>query len=76
MPYLRRWPNMGLNLIQERNSNMYMITRKKGDEVIIKYPGQPDVRIIVRDVRNKQIRLAFDAPETVSIVRSETMIVE
>ncbi len=51
---------------------MLVLSRKKDETILIKQPGQPDIKItIVRiDNRNK-VRLGIEADKSVTVLRSE-----
>lgn len=49
---------------------MLVLTRRRGEKVVI---GQ-DVTVEVVDVKGGRVRLAFDAPQQVSIDREEVRI--
>lgn len=46
---------------------MLVLTRRRGEGVMI----GPDVRIVVLEIRNGQVRLGIDAPAAVEVHREE-----
>lgn len=47
--------------------NVLILTRKLGESLII---GK-DIRVVVLEVRGKQVRIGIDAPEDVVVLREE-----
>ena len=46
---------------------MLVITRKVGEEIVL----DGGIRIVVKEVRGKQVRIGVDAPPTVAVHRAE-----
>ncbi len=46
---------------------MLVLTRKSGEEIFI----NDDIRIVVREIRGKQIRIGIEAPPSVTVYRGE-----
>jgi carbon storage regulator CsrA len=50
---------------------MLVLTRKIGETIIISPPGQPDIKFTIMSIRQGRIRIAFDAPKEIIIMREE-----
>jgi len=48
---------------------MLILSRRKGEEVYL----NDNIKIVVKEVRNGRVQLAFDAPLTVAIKRGELL---
>ncbi len=48
---------------------MLILTRRKEESVII----DGDIRVVVLGIKNGQVRLGFEAPDDVNIVREELL---
>ncbi len=46
---------------------MLVLTRKSGEEIFI----NDDIRIVVREIKGKQIRIGIEAPPSVTVYRGE-----
>ncbi|MDX1763399.1 MAG: carbon storage regulator CsrA [bacterium] len=46
---------------------MLVITRKVGEEIVL----DGEVRIVIKEVKGKQVRIGVDAPPTVAVHRGE-----
>ena len=46
---------------------MLVLTRKKGEEIFM----NDDIRIIIKEIRGKQVRIGIEAPSTVPVYRGE-----
>jgi len=49
---------------------MLVLTRRIGEEIIIRFNGQ-EVRVSLEEMWANQARLGFDAPRDVEIIRAE-----
>jgi len=49
---------------------MLVLTRRIGEEIIIRF-GDHEVRVIPQESSGNQVRLSFDAPKEVQILREE-----
>lgn len=47
------------------------IAKKHRDTVLINVPGHKPIRVVLRRIDDTQIRLGFDAPRDVEILREE-----
>ena len=50
-----------------------MLSRQRGEKVVIGPPGGPQVVLTVLEVRGHAIRLGIEAPAEVPVVRGEVM---
>jgi len=50
---------------------MLVLTRKSGESVNATTPDEVLIKITVLSVKGSQVRLGFEAPENVNIIRSE-----
>lgn len=50
---------------------MLVLSRKKDERIILKVPGMDDVAVTVVRIDGGKVRLGIEAPEDVTIIRSE-----
>lgn len=50
---------------------MLLLSRKTGERIIITLPSGETISLFIVEIRGDQVRLSFDAPRSISIVRSE-----
>jgi carbon storage regulator CsrA len=52
--------------------NMLVLSRKKDETIIIKKPGQKDIKITIVRIDNKnKVRVGIEADKDVTVIRSE-----
>lgn len=52
---------------------MLILTRKPGESIVIKFPGQDPVVLQVLDTDTGRARIGFEAPKFCKIMRTELM---
>jgi carbon storage regulator CsrA len=52
---------------------MLVLTRKSGEAVVVSLPSGPVVRVVVCSVVDGKVRLGFQAPPEVEIVRENAI---
>ena len=50
---------------------MLVITRKSGEGVVLQLPNGEEIDVMVTAVKGTQVRLGFEMPDNVELVRSE-----
>jgi carbon storage regulator CsrA len=51
---------------------MLVLSRKRDESIVIKQPGQKDIRIIIVRIDNKnKVRVGIEADKNVTVLRSE-----
>lgn len=51
---------------------MLVLSRKKDESIVIKKPGQSDIRITIVKIDNKnKVRVGIEADKNVTVLRSE-----
>jgi carbon storage regulator len=55
----------------DRRSDMLVVSRKEGEEVVIGDPGSPLGVVRVASVKGERVRLAFDFPRHIKVYRRE-----
>jgi len=46
---------------------MLVLTRKSGEDIFL----DDDIRIVIKEIRGKQVRIGIEAPNSVSVFRGE-----
>lgn len=55
-----------------KDIQMLVLSRKKDETIVIKQPGQKDIRITIVRIDNKnKVRVGIEADRTVTVLRSE-----
>ena len=50
---------------------MLVLSRKPKEVIVIKVPGSPPIRFTVLAIVGNKVRIGFEAPREISIVREE-----
>lgn len=53
---------------------MLVITRKQNEALVLLLPNGQEIDVVVTEVKGRQVRLGFELPEDVELVREELLL--